>query len=54
MAVAYKLAACTKSPSFYFQLTLGMPELQAIVGMTTMVGGVSAQQGHVRPPAWPS
>ena len=25
-----------------YSLTLGMPELQAIVGMTSMVGGVSA------------
>ena len=25
-----------------------MPELQAMVGMTTTVGGVSAQDGHVR------
>ena len=30
------------------KLTLAMPELQAMVCMTTMVGGVSAQQGLLR------
>ena len=43
-----KTILCTCTCIHNRHLTLGMPELQAMVGMTTTVGGVSAQHGHAR------
>ena len=45
-----KTATAVNSQNWGFnsQLTLGMPELQVMVGVTTTVGGVSAQHGYVR------